>query len=213
MTLVRRAAAALGVASLRCLADYFRLTPGETKRAVETLVATGELQPVEVTGWDRPVWLWSAARRPRRISARALLSPFDSLVFERRRLAELFGFAYRIEIYVPAPKRRHGYYVYPFLLDERFAARVDLKADRAAGALRVLSAWGEAGEDPAYVVEELVAELTDLAYWLGLGRIEAAAVGDLGARLAAKLVERPNAPALRKLDDVAAATKMGQSVV
>lgn len=183
--LVRRAAAALGIASLSCLADYFRLDAGETRNAVDQLVAGGELEPVNVTGWGRPVWLWAPTRRPRRIEARALVSPFDSLVFERRRLGALFNFDYRIEIYVPAPKRRYGYYVYPFLLGDRFAARVDLKADRAAGVLRVLSAWLEPGWDPAYVAVELGEELATMAAWLGLGEVEVHRAGDLAEPLRA----------------------------
>jgi uncharacterized protein YcaQ len=182
--LVRRAAAALGVASLPCLADYFRLDPAETRTAVDALVAAGELEPISVTGWKRPAWLWVAARRPRRVDARALVSPFDSLVFERRRLGELFGFDYRIEIYVPAVKRRYGYYVYPFLLREGLSARVDLKADRTAGVLRVLSAWLEPGWDPAYVARELCEELAELAGWLGLTAIEVRPRGDLAGPLA-----------------------------
>lgn len=174
VALVRRAAAALGIGSLACFADYFRLTTSETAAAIEALVVTGELEPVTVTGWARTAYLWTNARKPRRIDARALLSPFDSMVFERRRLRELFGFDYRIEIYVPAAKRRHGYYVYPFLLGDRFAARVDLKADRAAGCLRVLGAWVEPDEDPVEVGRELVAELSELAQWLDLSRIEVA---------------------------------------
>lgn len=187
LTLVRRAAAALGIGSLACFADYFRLSTGETATAVATLVGTGELEPVRVTGWARQAYLWHAARRPRRITARALVSPFDSLVFERRRLRELFGFDYRIEIYVPAAKRRHGYYVYPFLLGEKFVARADLKADRAAGVLRVLGAWAEPGEDLAYTARELAGELRELADWLGLDRVVVGERGDLAGDLSAQL--------------------------
>lgn len=182
--LVRRAAAALGIGSLGCLADYFRLNRNETRMAVEHLVAAGELEPVTVEGWNREVWLWTAARRPRAINARALISPFDSLVFERRRLAELLGFDYRIEIYVPAAKRRYGYYVYPVLLGEGFAGRVDLKADRAAGVLRVLSSWVEPGWDRTHVARELLVELHELATWLGLGRLEIQSRGDLSDEMA-----------------------------
>lgn len=173
LQLVRRAAEALGVATQRCLADYFRLDPRETAAAVSSLELAGELVPVRVPGWTDRAWLWHAARRPRRIDARALVSPFDSLVFERRRLRGLFGFDYGIEIYVPAPKRRFGYYVYPFLLGEQFVARVDLKADRKAGELIVRSAWLEEGTDPDVVRGPLRAELDLLAGWLDLRVVRA----------------------------------------
>lgn len=175
LTLVRRAAAALGIGTLACLADYFRLETAETAAAVATLEASGELEPVQVPGWTSRAWLWHAARRPRRISGAALLSPFDSLVFERKRLRGLFGFAYGIEVYVPGPKRRFGYYVYPFLLGERFVARVDLKADRQAGELVVRSAWLEEGTEAAEVRGPLRDELELLAGWLGLASVRVVA--------------------------------------
>jgi uncharacterized protein YcaQ len=184
--LVRRAAQALGVASEFCLRDYFRTRPQLTRDAISTLVETGELISVVVEGWeDRRHYLWHQSVLPRRISARALLSPFDSMVFERARLERLFDFLYRIEIYVPAPKRVYGYYVYPFLLGDRFVARVDLKADRPRGVLRVNSAWLEPGQDPAYVAVELAAELACLAGWQGLSSVQVMPHGDLAGALQA----------------------------
>ena len=188
--LVRRAARALGVADLLALSEYFYLRQASVLAAVERVVASGELEPVSVEGLPQQFWRWHGARTPRRITGQALVSPFDSLVFGRRRLEQLFGTYYRIEIYTPAAKRQYGYYVYLFLLDEQFAARVDLKADRRAGVLWVRSAWLEPGADAARTAERLASELGVMAEWLGLHRVAVADVGTLAGRLTSEVTRR-----------------------
>jgi len=181
--LIDAAAQAHGIGTLRCFADYFRTPQRAAALAVQQLVDAGRLEPVSVAGWNRPLYRHADAVLPRAATGRALLSPFDSLVFERRRLEELFGFHYRIEIYTPEAKRRYGYYVLPFLLRDGIVARVDLKADRATGSLLARASHAEPGA-PADTAVELAEELQLMAEWLELDRIIVAPVGDLAPALA-----------------------------
>ncbi|WP_445501952.1 winged helix-turn-helix domain-containing protein [Microvirga sp. G4-2] len=171
--LLRRSIRALGIASERCLRDYFRLETQDAKARIPELVEAGDLIPVTVDGWSGPVYLDPQAKAPRRVEAQALVSPFDPIVWERTRTERLFGFRYRIEIYTPAEKREFGYYCLPFLLGENIVARVDLKADRAKGHLIVHSIHPEASASPEDIAPLLGEELRLMANWLGLDDIKA----------------------------------------
>ena len=168
--LLARSARALGIATAGDLRDYFRLKPADALPRIDELVEDGTLLPITVRGWKQQAYLHRDAKIPRRISGQALLAPFDPLIWERARTERLFDLRYRIEIYVPAEKRVHGYYVLPFLLDGKIAARVDLKADRQSGTLIVQRAHREE-KAPLETAERLSAELGLMANWLGLERV------------------------------------------
>lgn len=184
--LVRISARAMGVATAADLRDYFRLPLADARARIGELVEAGELVPVAVEGWGKPAFLDPGARKPRRVIHSALLSPFDNLIWFRERTERIFGVRVRLEIYTPAHKRQHGYYVLPFLQDEAITARVDLKSDRQAGVLRVQTAWREpdANGDTA---PALAAELRRMAAWLGLSDVIVAGKGDLAEALKACL--------------------------
>ncbi|MBK5224121.1 MAG: YcaQ family DNA glycosylase [Acidimicrobiia bacterium] len=182
--LLRIAVRAIGIGTLADIADHHRQKAPPARAALADLLAEGVVEEVRVEGWRDPAYLDTSAVVPRRIDARALLSPFDPVVWFRPRVERLFGFHYRIEIYVPEPKRVHGYYVLPFLLGDRLVGRVDLKADRAAGRLRVRGAYAEDHASPHEVAPALADELFDMARWLGLDDVVVEPNGALSAHLA-----------------------------
>lgn len=181
--LILNAAKALAVGTARDLIDYYWIRVDRGREILADLVADGSLLEVEVEGWSQPAYLHSGARIPRTVNGRSLINPFDTYAWNRDRLERLHGFEYRIEIYVPAPKRIYGYYVFPFLLGDELVARVDIKADRKTGVLRVPGAFLEAGQYPVRVARELAVELGEMARWLGLGEIEVGKKGDLAGML------------------------------
>jgi len=195
--LLALAGRALGVGTASDLCDYYRLNIPKSKAALASLVEDGRLVPADVEGWNRPAYFDPAARRPRRIAARTLLSPFDSLVWFRDRVERVFDFRYRIEIYTPAPKRVYGYYVLPFLLGTDLVGRVDLKSDRKGSALLVPAAWQEPGLPGEEVAAELAAELSEMAGWLELDRVVIGARGDLSSALA-RAVQAAASPRRRR---------------
>lgn len=184
--LLEHACRALGVGTARDLADYYRLPIKDARARLTEMVEEGTILPARVEDWKEPAFLHREARLPRHARGATLLSPFDPLIWFRPRVERLFDFRYRIEIYVPRAKRRFGYYVLPFLLGDRLVARVDLKADRAGGALLVPAAHAEPGVEHGEVAEALAVELREWASWLGLGSVTVGRGGDLSGALAAR---------------------------
>ena len=176
--LLRLAARAHGVATAADLANYHHMPVREARPRILELAEAGDLRPVRVEGWRDAAWVHRDARVPRRIDAAALLSPFDPVLWFRPRAERLFGFYYRVEIFVPEDKRRWGWYVLPFLLGDRLVARVDLRADRAARVLHVLAAYREDHAEPRATAEALAAELRALAAWQGLDSVAVQRRGD-----------------------------------
>jgi hypothetical protein len=187
LRLLDLSAQALGVGTEFDLRDYFRLPILDTKIALQQLIDDGTLIPVTVEGWKPKAFLHRDAKLPRKAGGTALLSPFDPMVWERARAERLFSFHYRIEIYTPAPQRKFGYYVLPFLHRDRIVGRVCLKADRQAGVLRANASHHEAHADPAETAAALAGELRLMAAWLGLGEIAAGPSGNLARALRKEL--------------------------
>lgn len=174
---------ACGIATLKDLADYYRMTAGDAAPRIDELVESRHVVPVAVDGWNEPAYLAADARIPRNIDVATLLSPFDPLVWYRPRAERLFGFFYRIEIYVPEHQRKWGYYVLPFLLGDQIVARLDLKADRAAGTLLVRRGHAEACCDMDACLPRLAAELVQLGHWLQLERVSVGGADAFSRRL------------------------------
>ncbi|CAH0229078.1 winged helix-turn-helix domain-containing protein [Pseudomonas brassicacearum] len=187
--LLLHAADALGIATEKDLRDYFRLDPADSRGRLAELEEAGELLRCQVQGWKQPAWCRPAAKVPRKVAASALLSPFDSLVWERGRTERLFDFRYRLEIYTPAHKRVYGYYVLPFLHHERIAARVDLRAERALGQLAVHAVHEDASGLDEEGMQALALNLRRMAHWLGLERVQLNCQRVSGVRLAVALAQ------------------------
>ncbi len=194
--LLVRATRAMGVGTAKDIAQYFhvdgwwdRLTPSGRRRPsslqplFDELVEAERLELTRVEGWKQPAYVIPGAQIPRAVDTSAIVSPFDPLMWERKWTKAVFGFDYQIEIYVPAPKRVHGYYVLPFLMGDRFAARVDLKADRKSSTLVVHSAYLENGRDAGDVAAALARELRSMAAWLSLEKFAVARKGTLATAL------------------------------
>ncbi|MFT3693482.1 MAG: crosslink repair DNA glycosylase YcaQ family protein [Kofleriaceae bacterium] len=188
--LIERAARAMGIGTEADLRDYYRLDVADSRKAIADLVDAGTLIEEEVEGWKSAYRHRDAVTAPVDPTRAALLSPFDNLIWMRDRTDRLFDMKFRLEIYTPAHKRVHGYYVLPFLLGDRLVARIDLKADRKSGSLLVHATHGEPKIKKAEVAVHLATELHRMAHWLGLSQVHAAKSGDLATALTAQLKKR-----------------------
>lgn len=188
--LIAGSAHAIGLGTVKDIAGYFGQRVKDAHLRLKELADAGKVVPVRVEGWKQPAYMYKQAKAKPMDGTAALLTPFDTLIWERNRIERLFGFYYRIEIYVPAPKRIHGYYVLPFLMDDAFVARVDLKADRQTSALLVQGAFAEPGRDKKLVAARLGAELRSMADWLGLENVVVKRNGDLAPTLAKEVGNR-----------------------
>ena len=185
--LLLMATRAHGIGTLDCLADYYRIKKSEARSRIRELVEEGAIVPLRVEGWKEEAYALPATRTAKKVDRSTVLSPFDPVVWNRKRAKRLFGFDYRIEIYVPEAKRLYGYYVLPFLMDQRLVARVEIKRERKEGTLRVVGAWLEQGEDHRKVARALADNLRELADHLQLDGIRKARRGNLARELSRAL--------------------------
>jgi uncharacterized protein YcaQ len=188
--LLLHSATALGVGTEKDLRDYFRLDPADSRSRLAELVEDGQLRVCQVQGWKQPAYCLPDPKVPRNVPASALLSPFDSLVWERSRTERLFDFRYRLEIYTPQDKRVYGYYVLPFLYNERIAARVDLRAERANGRLAVHAVHEEESGLDDEGMQALAQNLLQMAGWLGLEQVQLNCQRPSADRLRAAMLDR-----------------------
>ena len=182
--MARNALRAMGVATVKDIADYYHLLVAEVRPRVQELVDSGEVEALRVEGWKDAAYRWHEAEHAPPANATAILSPFDNLVWAPRNRSErIFNFEYTIELYTPASKRVYGYYVLPFLHEGRIAGRVDLKANRQGKTLEVRASHLEPGAPEKKTARGLARELRTMARWLGLERIEVFEAGSLAAAL------------------------------
>ncbi len=181
--LLEIAARSHGIGTASDLSDYFRMKLSDMRPRLEELVEDKKLLIGQVQGWEEPAYLHPRFRNASPVKARTLLSPFDPVVWCRPRVERIFDFKYRLEIYVPAPKRQFGYYVLPFLLGDQLVGRVDLKADRSSSKLIIQGSFVEKKVNPDRVAQQLSVELNRLRKFLGLNEVVIRRRGNLSTKL------------------------------